>query len=442
MHNSCAVANLSNSKHRGFQTALSHFFLTETLIILIDYYKLVRTDIISFMRANFGLGFGDSTSYVYRHAFAQLFFWCSFYYLMPAISAKVAIETGWPVLHLSITFTLAFLVWAACAPLVGICMDRGWGGKVMFAGGIMGALALFVLSSVTNRWAFSGSLLFLGMSMAATLYDPCFAILMRKFEIRGVDATATVTLIAGFATLLTFPLVLGLSNILVWREIILVFAVLAVFAVFLLPKQDREKPENEIAKDMSRFKIQKAPLLIAIAFGLIMMSHAILLFLIPVVLAQGNGIGSVGILAVAILGPAQIAGRLAWKVIGTNYAPQLCAVVLFVVFCLPPVILILTAPSAGMVYVALIVQGACYGVHTILRPVLARLYLPIEHLGRGFGIIATIGLVMMALGPAIGGLVWSVTGFGGLMMCILVLNVMALCLVAIVSKIGFGRGAA
>lgn len=359
---------------------------------------------------------------------------------MPAISAQVATETEWPVLHISVSFTSAFLIWALFAPVVGVCIDRGWGGAVMLGGGIVGTLTLFLLSTATDRWVFSGLLLVLGMCMAATLYDPCFALMMRRLEARGVEATATVTLIAGLATLLTFPLVMALSSVMEWREIILVFAVLAIFAVLLLPKQDRSAVRIETGHVPSRFRIEKGPVFIAIGFGLIMMGHAILLFLLPMVLAQGGSAGKMGIIAVAILGPAQIAGRLAWKAYGSHYAPQVCALMLFVVFCVPPVLLLVSDQSTGMVYAALIVQGACFGVHTIMRPVLARLYLPIEHLGRGLGAIATVGIVMMALGPALGGLVWSNAGFVGLMSCVLALNVFALCLIFILFQLSPDRG--
>ena len=84
--------------------------------------------------------------------------------------------------------------------------------------------------------------------------------------------------------------------------------------------------------------------------------------------------------------------------------------------------------------------GACFGVHTIMRPVLARLYLPAEHLGRGMGAIATVGILMMALGPAIGGLVWSNVGFTGLMSCVFTLNVFALFLIFVLLQLGPDRG--
>lgn len=408
----------------------------------IDYYKSIGAHIIAFWRADIDSGGGVAGSYVYRHAFAQLFFWSAFYYLLPAISSKVAATTTWPVLHISVSFTFAFLVWALFAPLVGMCIDRGWGGAVMLFGGITGTLTLFFLSTVTDRWVFSAALLVLGMCMAATLYDPCFALMMRRLGRRGVEATATVTLIAGLATLLTFPLVMVLSTILSWEEIMQTFGALAILAVVLLPREQRCVVKVDKGRIPAGFKIEQGPVLIAFAFGLIMMGHAILLFLLPLVLAQESNVGTAGILAVAILGPAQIAGRLAWKAYAGRYAPQRCALVLFIVFCFPPLLLLVSGKNTSMVYGALIVQGACYGVHTIMRPALAQIYLPTEYLGRGLGGIATIGIVMMALGPALGGWVWSNLGFAGMISCVFALNTVALCLILMLFQIKTIRGVA
>ena len=354
---------------------------------------------------------------------------------MPAISASIVAETAWPVLHISISLTLAFLVWAMLAPVVGALIDRGWGGAVMLYGGIAGALTLVFLSTVTDRWVFSGALLVLGICMAATLYDPCFALMMRRLEAGGLEATATVTLIAGLATLVTFPLVMALSGAMAWGEIVLVFAALAAGAVLLLPKQDRSAAKTETRSITSGFKITRGPVLIAFAFGLSMMGHAILLFLLPIVLAQESGSDKMRILAVAILGPAQIVGRLAWKGYAGRFEPQQCALLLFVLFCIPPVLLFVSDLGTGLVYGALIVQGACYGVHTIMRPVLAQHHLPAQHFGRGLGGIATVGIVMMALGPALGGWVWSSAGFAGMMVCVFVLNTVALCMIVALSRV-------
>ena len=309
----------------------------------------------------------------------------------------------------------------------------------MFIGGALGVLILCLMSTAADRWLFSGLLLILGVSMASTLYDPCFALLMQRLKTQGTGATATVTLIAGLATLVTFPLVLVLSDYLDWREIILVFGVIAAVALLLLPKEDRRARGFRKVNEAQPFKVTKAPLIIGSAFGLIMMGHAIFLFMLPVTLGLGKEAGKIGVLAVAILGPSQILGRLAWKILGGRWAPQPSAIALFVLFCVPPVILVLAGSNIALIYLALIMQGACYGVHTILRPVLSHQYLLTEHLGQGFGIIATIGLLLMAVGPALGGVVWSISDFSGLMTCVLFINVIALFLVTVVSRIGSVR---
>ncbi|MBT0956719.1 MFS transporter [Alphaproteobacteria bacterium KMM 3653] len=359
--------------------------------------------------------------YVLAHGAAQLCLWSAFYYVLPALSAPIVKQTGWPLEHVTWTYTFAFLVWALCAPLVGIGVDRGHGRRQMQVGGLLGAGVLVCLSLVQDRWMFSALVLLLGVSMAATLYDPCFSMMMRRLRARGADAVASVTLIAGFATLLSFPAVQGLMGVMGWQQIVLVFAALAVLGVVLLPKE-AGGVAPAVSHPAPSLRIGRGPALIALAFGLVMLGHGMLLFLLPVVLA-GSGGGVV--LALAILGPAQIAGRLAWRAFGPRSPSAAAALVLFGVLCLPPLILGGFGPMRGVVYGALALQGACYGVHTILRPILAQQYLAPDRLGRGLGGVAMVGLLMMAFGPALGGVIWGMAGFGGLMVAVLALNLCA-----------------
>lgn len=364
------------------------------------------------------------TSYVRTHGIAQLFFWSAFYYLLPALSAQIVLQTGWPVLHVSTTFTLAFLVWALCAPQVGSWIDAGHGGRVIRSGALVGIVLMAGLSQTTDKMIFSFLVILLGACMSATLYEPCFAVMMRRLRQGGTHAVATVTLIAGFATLLTFPLVFGLSAQLAWQDIVLVFALLAGIGVLVLPREI--ETASYIKEKHMKFPLETGPVLIALAFGLVMMVHAILLFLLPIALTDAQGDTHVALLAIAILGPAQIAGRLAWKYYGAGFRPQDCAVVMFACLCLPASLLLLFGTTSIVVYTALVVQGACYGVHTILRPGLAQRYLTRAYLGRGMGAIAMVGLLMMATGPALGGAIWTVAGLNGLMGALMVLNLAAL----------------
>ncbi len=364
--------------------------------------------------------------YVGAHGLAQLLFWSAFYYLLPALSAQIAFETGWPVLHISTTYTLAFLLWAVCAPMVGFWIDAGHGAKVIRSGAIAGIVLMIGLSQTSSKMMFSFLVILLGACMAATLYDPCFALMMRRLKHAGANAVATVTLIAGFATLLTFPLVFALASVVTWQYAVLAFAVLAGIGVFLLPAEMETAPGAR--HQHTKMPSGKGPTLIALSFGLVMMGHAIMLFLLPVALARSHNDSNVALLALAILGPAQIAGRIAWKYYGVSFRPQNFAIVMFACLCLPATLLLVFGTTPFVVYAALVIQGACYGVHTILRPDLAQRYLQPSHLGRGLGAIAMVGLLMMAIGPAVGGVIWTVAGMSGLMSAILILNISALLL--------------
>jgi MFS family permease len=362
--------------------------------------------------------------YVGAHGVAQLLFWSSFYYVLPALTAQIVSETNWPVLHISTTYTLAFILWAVCAPLIGFWIDAGHGTLVMRIGASAGIVLLITLSQTTDRTMFTIVVILLGPCMAATLYDPCFAVILQRLKDTAANAVATVTLIAGFATLLTFPLISVLSSMLTWQNIVLSFAGLASIGVFLLPAEADTKPRAR--QHLTKMRLDKGPMLIALSFGLVMMGHAILLFLLPVALAHTDSDTNIGLLALAILGPAQVGGRIAWKYFGTGFKPQDCAIVMFACLCLPATLLLVFGTTLLAVCAALALQGACYGVHTILRPSLAQHHLQPSQLGRGLGMIAMVGLLLMAIGPVVGGMIWTITGLTGLMVALLAINLTAL----------------
>jgi MFS family permease len=402
----------------------SNVVLTTALPASIDYNKFIM--IHSGVHSSMNRRQNDNTvtRYVGAHGVAQLLFWSSFYYVLPALTAQVVSETNWPVLHISTTYTLAFILWAVCAPLVGFWIDAGHGALVMRIGASVGIVLLAALSQTTDKTTFSVLVILLGACMAATLYDPCFAVILQRLKDTAANAVATVTLIAGFATLLTFPLISVLSSMMTWQNIVLSFAGLASVGLFLLPAEADTKPRAR--QHLTKMRLDKGPMLIALSFGLVMMGHAILLFLLPVALAHTDNDTNVGLLALAILGPAQVAGRIAWKYFGAEFKPQNCAIVMFACLCLPATLLLIFGTTSLAVCAALALQGACYGVHTILRPSLAQYHLQSSQLGRGLGMIAMVGLLLMAIGPVVGGIIWTVTGLTGLMAALLIINLTAL----------------
>lgn len=364
---------------------------------------------------------------VTRHGGAQLLLWSAFYYQLPALLPLMR-DAGLSLNGLTGAITIAVLVWAALIPVGGRLVDKGHGIAMMRIGGALG-VGLMVLMTVVPHGALPLVIVALGVPMAATLYDPCFAIMLRTTGLDASRAITTVTLIAGLATLLTFPLVMLVATIWPWQGVVLVFAAIAFLGVASIPGSGNDKALARVdvssaVRPPHRTKINVA--LIAVPFGLAMFSHAALLFLLPLALLQISVENGWALYLPAILGPAQIAGRMLWRQMAPRSKPRGAARVMFVLFLLPPLVL-LVAPSHWMgVLLALLVQGGLYGVHTVLRPLVAAAVLPKSSLGQTLGSVATIGLLMMAVAPALGGVVMQNLGYQGLIVSLLAVNLTAL----------------
>ncbi len=368
--------------------------------------------------------------FVERHALAQLLFWSAFYYLFPAASAAIAADTGWSQPRIALAFTASFLVWSALSPLVGRMVDDGRGATVMTAAGVAGAAVLVVLSFAPTFSVFVIAMLALGAVMAATLYDPCFAIVLRKYGTRAGPEVTKITLIAGFATLVTFGATARLLELGSWRTAFLFFAAAALVATVMLPRDQAAS-----ALILAPHRPEAAPALasrkvatIGFGFATVMFSHAALLFTLPIAFQGVHGLALAAALP-ALLGPSQIAGRLAWSALASRVPLEIAARVLFVVMLAPPLILIGFEPTIGLVLFVVVLQGAGFGIHTVLRPILAAKLLPSDCLGRDLGRIAMIGLVMMAIAPAMAGLVRAWAGLPALLGLLVMMNLCGLAIV-------------
>lgn len=374
-----------------------------------------------------GVLWGTKLDAVTRHGAAQLLLWSAFYYQLPALLPHM---TGGELSLSGISgaVTAAILVWAVLIPVAGRLVDHGHGVVMMRLGGALG-VALLVLMTVVPYASVPLVIVALGVPMAATLYDPCFAILLRTTGLDASRAITTVTLVAGLATLLSFPLVMLIAAAWPWQGVVLVFAAIAALGVASIPGQANaqasvlsapaspEKPPHRTRFDVA---------LIAVPFGLAMFTHAALLFLLPLALLKVSSDNSWALYLPAILGPAQIAGRLLWRRLAPRSQPKSAANAMFALLLLPPLILLVAQSHWMGVLLALLVQGGLYGIHTVLRPLVAASVLPLSSLGQTLGSIATIGLLMMAAAPALGGVVMQNLGYQGLITSLLAVNLAAL----------------
>ena len=159
-------------------------------------------------------------------ATAETITWAGTVYLFPALLLHWERDLAWSKAELAPVMTLALLVSAGMAPLMGRLIDRDLGRVVLTGSAGLAAILLAALALAEQRWQFVGLWLLLGVAMAGGLYEPCFAFVTRT---RGADARKAITritLVAGFAGTVSFPIANLVAEAAHWRASVLVFAAL------------------------------------------------------------------------------------------------------------------------------------------------------------------------------------------------------------------------
>jgi MFS family permease len=149
----------------------------------------------------------------------QLVNWGVLYYAFGVLMVPVERDLGVERWVVAGAFSLALLMSAAAAPMVGRLSDRGRGPLLITAGGFLAAALLAAWAFMPNVATLYLTWIGLGFCMAATLYEPAFAVVSRAFDnvndrLRGL---ATVTVLGGLASTAFLPLTALLNEAWGWR---------------------------------------------------------------------------------------------------------------------------------------------------------------------------------------------------------------------------------
>ncbi|MFD1815285.1 MFS transporter [Rhodococcus gannanensis] len=153
--------------------------------------------------------------------------------ILPVVLIPIADELGTSRTAIAGASTVSTLMGALVAIPVGRILDRHGGRLVMTAGSIIGAAAVLLWSQVTSVALLYVAFALIGMSLVMSTYEAAFAVLVVATEPYERDrAILMVTMIAGFATYLVYPVLGWMNSELGWRTTLVVLAVtLAVTSV-------------------------------------------------------------------------------------------------------------------------------------------------------------------------------------------------------------------
>jgi len=384
-------------------------------------------------------------SIVWPLAIAETIVWAAMYYAFPALLPAWERDLGWSKTELSFAFTLSLVVSASLVPVAGRLIDRGLARSIFTGGAVLGAVLLALLSLVTEPWQFVCIWIGLGVAMSGTLYEACFAVLVRSTGDRARRAITIVSVVAGLAGTVAFPSAHLLAGAFGWRGAVLVFAAaVGAVAVPLVWSACRRAeaqaamhapvPSASAARALA---VVRTPAfwLLAIAIFLAALDHGMLIsHVLPILDDRGIDAG-LAVVAASFIGPMQVAGRLA-LIAADRFASTLVASTgCFAMMAIAGLCLLDAGAAPALLVGFVVLQGAGIGVASVMRPVVTA-----ELLGRrNFGVVSgLVGLMHMsgyALGPSVSALVWSSGGYDRV-----ILLAIAAAVVAIAALLAAWRG--
>ncbi|MBW8847204.1 MAG: MFS transporter, partial [Burkholderiales bacterium] len=148
---------------------------------------------------------------------AQTLAWASSYYLPAMLARPMAGELGVSEPTVFAAFSAALVVSAIVGPHSGRRIDR-WGGRpvLMVTSGLF-ALGLAAMAVASGPVGLFAAWLVMGLAMGSGLYEAAFASLVRLYGHDARGAITGITLIAGFASTVGWPLTAALEHGLGWR---------------------------------------------------------------------------------------------------------------------------------------------------------------------------------------------------------------------------------
>jgi MFS family permease len=176
---------------------------------------------------------------------AQTLAWGSSYYLPTILAGAISAGIGVPRSWVFGALSGALLIAAFAGPAVGRIVDRHGGRGVLVLSNILLAAGLVALAAANGPALLFTAWAILGVGMAL-VYDTAFAALAALYGRDARGPITGITLIAGFASTVSWPLTTLLNGSLGWRETLLVWAalnlVLGLPLNLLLPYRERTAP--------------------------------------------------------------------------------------------------------------------------------------------------------------------------------------------------------
>lgn len=344
---------------------------------------------------------------------AQTVAWASSYYLPAVLATPMARDLSTSPVEIFAAFSAALVVSAVIGPWGGAVIDRRGGRGVLIGSNLIFAAGLVCLAMAQETILLWTGWLAIGLGMGIGLYEAAFAALAGIYGREARSPITGITLIAGFASTIGWPLSALMEAQIGWRGACLGWAGLHLFLALplncLLPSGhiavSAPAAAVKTGQDVDRAEARKSRwvmVLLALVFAITWFNSTAMAAHLPRLLEAAGATTAVAVAAGALIGPAQVAARLAEFTLMRQLHPLISARLATLTHPLGAgVLLALGAPGA---YAFAFLHGAGNGVLTIAKGTLPlALFGPVGY-GLTQGLIGGPGRALQAAAPLLFGL--------------------------------------
>ncbi|MGB8398552.1 MFS transporter [Bradyrhizobium sp.] len=342
----------------------------------------------------------------------QTLAWASSYYLPAVLADPIGRDLGISSNWVFAAFSASLVISALLGPRIGRQIDLVGGRSVLSISNLTLAAGLALLGFTTSIALLIAAWLLLGIGMGAGLYDAAFGTLGRIYGDAARRSITGITLLAGFASTVGWPLTaLGLESI-GWRNTC--FAWAAAHILIGLPINWLMLPPVAGAKAAvanavkPHIPIDRTMALLAFAFAAAWSVTGAMAAHFPRILEAAGATSVQAIAAGALIGPAQVAARIVEASLLSRYHPLVSTRLACLTHPLGAIIVALAGGGAAGMFA--IFHGAGNGILTIARGTLPLAIFGPQNYAYRLGIIGAPARMAQAGAPLAFGLLIDAMG--------------------------------
>jgi MFS family permease len=345
----------------------------------------------------------------------QTLAWASSYYLPAVLAEPIAAGLGVPKALFFGCFSASLLLQAALGPMIGKAIDRHGGRGVLVLSNLVLAAGLVWLALAQGPVGLAGAWVLLGIGMALGLYDSAFATLTALYGLEARAPITGITLIAGFASTVGWPLSALLDQTLGWRGACFGWAALNLVVCLptnrlLIPRS--AGPAQSAAAEGAAPAPANGMVVLAFVFGAVGFVTGAMAAHLPRLFELAGASATAAIAAAALMGPAQVAARMFEFGVLQRLHPLVSTRLALLMHPLGAAFLGALGGPAASVFALL--HGAGNGLLTISRGTLPLALFGPAGYGLRTGIIVMPARVTAAAAPLLFGLLLDAMGSGAL----------------------------